>query len=199
MNRNFRKFMIAGIAIIVFIFVLPYIWPVNPEWYFSNLNWMIPLVIVVLVAPVVPFILNNSDIHFFFQKASDGNVDVTVVNYGTTPFVFNRAQFSSGKKYRILGKREFHPRPGLFGGSVSFYTVDIPTSPLHQYRGCILEKGLPMKLVVGGHQGPEYLRHFKENSKIYLSLYYEETRQRVYSQRIPPDIVKNIIEDSKLD
>ena len=56
-----------------------------------------------------------------------------------------------------------------------------------------------MKFVVGGHKCPEYLRHFKENSKIYLSLYYEETKQRVYSQRIPPDIVKNIIEDSKLD
>ena len=199
MNRNFRKFIIVGTALIAAIFIVPYIFPVNPEWYFSNLNWMIPLVIVVLVAPVVPFILNNSDIHFFFQKASDGNVDVTVVNYGTTPFVFNRVQFSSGKKYGILGKREFYPQPGLFSGSVSFYTVDIPTSPLHQYRGCILGKGLPMKLVVGGHKCPEYLRNFKVNSRIYLSLYYEETKQRVYSQRIPLDIVKNIIEDSKLD
>ncbi len=199
MNRNFRKFIIVGTALIAVIFIVPYIFPVNAEWYFSNLNWMIPLVIILFIVPIVPFILSNWDIHFSFQKASDGNVDVTVVNHGTTPFVFNRVQFSSGKKYRIRGKREFYPQPGLFGGSVSFYTVNIPISPLHQYRGCILEKGLPMKFVVGGHKCPEYLRHFKENSKIYLSLYYEETKQRVYSQRIPPDIVKNIIEDSKLD
>ena len=197
MNKNLRYFMIAGVALVVLIFVLPYIWPVNPEWYFSNLNWMIPLVIIVLIAPIVPFILSNWDIHFDFQEISDGNLVVIVSNHGTTPFAFNRIQFSSGRKYRILGKRELYPESGLYGGNVLLHGTDTPTQRLHQDMGFTLKKGSPITLVVGGQQCPEYLRHFKENSKIYLSLYYEGTKQRVYSQRIPPEIVMKIIQNSK--
>ncbi len=197
MNRNFRKFIIVGAALIAAIFIIPYIFPVNAEWYFSNLNWLIPLTVVIFVVPVVPFILNNSDIHFFFHKDSGGNVIVTVVNYGTTPFVFNRVQFSSGKKCRILGKREFYPQSGLSSGDVSFYTNDTSKSNLDIYGGCILEKGLSIRLIVGRNKCVECLRNFEKNSKIYLCLYHEETKQRVYSQRIPPEIVRKIIQNSK--
>ena len=199
MNKNFRYFMIAGIVLVVFIFVLPYIWPVNADWYFRNLSWMIPLVIIVFIAPIVPYILSNWDIHFYFKEISDGNLVVIVSNLGTTPFAFNRAQFSSGKRYRIFGKREFYPQSGLFGNTLLFYGTDTLTGGLHQDIVCTLKKGVPTILIIGGHQGPEYLRHFKENSKIYLSLYYEGTKQRVYSQRIPPEIVRNMIQSSNQD
>lgn len=196
MNRNFKKFMMTGIVLVVFIFVLPYIWPVNPEWYFSNLNWMIPLVIIVLIVPIVPFILNNWDIHFSFQHR-DHNLIAIISNYGTSPYNFNRIQFSSDKKYRILGKREFYPKSGLSDENVVFHGADTPSQTLHQHIGCTLQKGLPITLVVRGRQVPENLRHFEENSKVYLSLYYEGTKQRVYSQRIPPEIVMKIIQNSK--
>jgi len=199
MNKNFRYFMIAGIVLVVFIFVLPYIWPVNADWYFRNLSWMIPLVIIVFIAPIVPFILSNWDIHFDFQEISDGNLVVIVSNLGNSPFAFNRLQFSSGRKYRILGKRELYPESGLYGGNVILFGTDTPTDHLQQVTGFTLEKGLPIALVIGGHQGPEYLRHFKENSKIYLSLYYKGTKQRVYSQRIPHEIVRNMIQSSNQD
>ena len=199
MNKNSRHFMIAGILLVTFIFVLPYIWPVDPQWYFSNLNWMIPLVIIVLIAPIVPFILSNWDIHFDFQEISDGNLVVIVSNHGTTPFAFNRIQFSSGRKYRILGKREFYPQSGLFGADVSFYGVDTLTQGLHQDTVCTLKKGVPVTLTIQGHKATENLCYFKGNSKIYLSLYYEGTKQRVYSQRIPPEIVMKLMQSSNQD
>jgi hypothetical protein len=199
MNKNAREFMITGTILVIFVLVLPFIWPVDKEWYFRNLSWMIPLTVVVFIAPIVPFILSNWDIHFDFQEISDGNLVVIVSNHGTTPFAFNRLQYSSGKKYRILGKREFYPQSGLYGADVSFVGTDTDTQRLHQDRGCTLKKGLPITLVVGRHQAPEYLRHLKENSKIYLSLYYEGTKQRVYSQRIPPEIVVNLIQSSNQD
>ena len=196
MNRNFRKFTIAGIVLVVFIFVLPYIWPVNPEWYFSNLNWMIPLVIIVLIAPTVPFILSSWDIHFSFQHR-DGNLIAIISNYGTNPYNFNRVQFSSDKKYRILGKREFYPQKGISGKEVEFHGADTHSQILDYYPGCTLRKGLPITLQIRSHQAPENLRHFQEKSKVYLSLYYEGTKQRVYSQRIPPGIVMKLIQNSK--
>lgn len=199
MNRNFGKFIIAGFILVVLIFVLPFIWPVNAEWYFSNLNWLIPLVVILFIAPLVPFILSNWDIHFYFQEISDGNLVVIVSNHGTTPFAFNRVQFSSGKKYRICGKRELYPESGLPDQNVSFYGVDTLTQGLHKDTVCTLKKGVPVTLVVGIHQCLEYLRHFKENSKIYLSLYYEGTKQRVYSQRIRPEIVMKMIQSSNQD
>ncbi|MBA7691745.1 hypothetical protein ES703_100298 [subsurface metagenome] len=195
-NRHSKKFLIAGTALVAFIFTLPYFWPVNAEWYFRNLNWLIPLAIIIFIAPIVPFILSSWDIHFSFQHR-DGNLIAIISNYGTNPYNFNRVQFSSDKKYRILSKREFYPKSGLSDENVVFHGAETPSQTLHQHIGCTLKKGLPITLVVRGRQVPENLRHFQKNSKVYLSLYYEGTKQRVYSQRIPPEIVMKIIQNSK--
>ncbi len=196
MNRNFRKFMIAGIVLIALIFVLPYIWPVNPQWYFSNLNWMIPLVIIIFIAPIVPFILSSWDIHFSFRDIGTDLI-VIISNYGNIPFNFNRIQFASAKKYGLVGKREFHPYYGIYDNDVEILQAETTFWKLDEHMGCTLKKGLPITLVVRGPQVPENLRHFQKNCEVYLSLYYEGTKQRVYSQCIPPEIVMKIIQNSK--
>ena len=202
MNKNFRKFMIAGIVLVALIFVLPFIWPVNAEWYFSNLNWLIPLVIILFIVPIVPFILSNWDIHFSFQSR-DGNLIVTMSNTGTTPFGFNRIQFASAKKYRIFGKRKFHPESGIYDVNVEFHGNETPSSILHEHIGCTLRKGLPITLTIRNNKAPENISNFKKKGggtdKVYLSLYYEGTNQRVYSQPIPPKIITEIIQNYKQD
>jgi len=196
MNRNSKKLLITGISIVGFIFALPLFWPVDAVWYYSNLNWLIPLTIVIFIAPTVSLILGYWDVHFSFQDRHD-NLTAIISNYGTNPYNFNRVQFSSNKKYGILGKREFYPKSGLSDENVVFHGADTLSQTLHQHIGCTLKKGLPITLVVRGRQVPENLRHFQKNSKIYLSLYYEGTKQRVYSQRIPPKIVMEITQNSK--
>ena len=201
MNRNSRLFFLSGLGLVTLIFVITIlfsrVWPTNEVWYMQNISWLIPLIIVLFWEPVVPLLLSNWDIHFYFQEISDGNLVVIVSNLGTTPFAFNRLQFSSGKKYRILCKREFYPQSGLSDENIVFHGADTLSQTLGQHIGCTLKKGLPITLVIRGHQVPENLRHFKENSKVYLSLYYEGTKQRVYSQRIPSEIVIKIIQNSK--
>ena len=192
LNRNFRKFMIAGILLIVFIFVLPFIWPVDTDWYFRNLSWMIPLVIVVFIAPIVPFILNRWDVHFSFQSRGD-NLIIIISDYGANPYNFNRIQFASGKKYWIFRKRESYPQEGISDEDVEYHGADTPSHILHQHIGCTLRKGLPITLTIRSHKTPESLRNFKENEKVYLSLYYEGSNQRIYSKRIPPEVINTIL------
>lgn len=191
-NRNFRKFMISGALLVMVIFVLPYIWPVNAEWYFQNLNWMIPLVIILFIAPLVPFILSGWDIHFFFQP--DGNkLTVTITNSGTTPFNFNRVRFASGKKYWIFGKREFYPQKGMSDEEVVYHGADTPSQTLHQHIGCTLSKGTPITVIVRGQEVVEHLKHFeKTKKKVYLCLCYYGTDQRAYSPPIPIELVERI-------
>lgn len=198
MNKNARQFMITGIILVAFVFVLPFIWPVDKDWYFRNLSWMIPLAIGVFIAPIVSFILSNWDIHFDFQEisVSGSNLVVIVSNLGNSPFAFNRLQFSSGKKYGIVGKRELYPESDQDSVKVSLSGAETPYESLNKVTGFTLKKGLPIALTIGRHQYSEHLRHFKGNSKIYLSLYYEGTKQRVYSQRIPPEIVINMTQSS---
>ena len=206
MNRNVKKYLIIGIVIIALFLLAIYVPHVVLHFELTrvlpSLPWLLPsivAIIAVFIAPIVTIALSNWDIHFYFQELSDGNLVVIVSNLGTTPFAFNRLQFNSGKRYRILGKREFYPQSGLFGNKLLFHGTDTLTQGLHQDTICTLKKGVPTILIIGGHQGPEYLRHFKVNSKIYLSLYYEGTQHRVYSQRIPSEIVMNMIQSSNQD
>ena len=188
--------MVAGIVLVALIFVLPFIWPVNAEWYFRNLSWMVPLAIIVFIAPLVPLILSNWDIHFSFQSQGD-NLVAIMSNNGTTPYNFNQIQFASGKKYRIFGKREFYPQKGISDEEVEYHGADTPSHILHPHIGCTLRKGLPITLTIRKGKAPENLHNFKEDKKgtkkVYLSLYYEGTNQRIYSQPIPPEIVTEII------
>lgn len=193
LNRNTRQFIIAGIVIIVVIFVTPFIWPVDRDWYFRNLSWMVPLAVVVLIAPIVPFMLSNWDIHFSFQSSED-NLIANILNHGNTTFGFNRIQFASGKKYRIFGKRKFYPESGIYDSNVEFHGSDTPSSVLHGHIGCTLRKGLPITLTIRNHQAAENLRDF-DVKKVHLSLYYEGTKQRVCSQPIPPEMVTRIIKN----
>ena len=192
MNRNFRKFIIVGTALIAVIFIVPYIFPVNAEWYFSNLNWLIPLTVVIFIVPIVPFILSSWDIHFSFQSTGD-NLIAIVSNYGANPYNFNRLQFASGRKYFIWGKREFYPQEGISDEDVEYHGADTPSHILHQHIGCTLRKGLPITLTIRNHKARESLRNFREDEKVYLSVYYEGSNQRIHSKRIPPEVINNIL------
>jgi len=195
-NRNFRKAIVAGILLIVVIFTLPVFWPVDAVWYYQNLNWLIPLIIIVFIAPMVPFFLSDWDIHFDFEVHDKGFV-VTLTNAGTTSFNFSRVQFVSGKKYWVFGKRQFYPQKGIFDKDVEFHGADTPSQLLHEHIGCTLTKGMPITVTLRGPKIAEYLRHFeKSKGKVYMCLHYHETDQRACSQRIPVEFVKRIIETS---
>ena len=195
-NRNFRKAIIAGILLIAVILTLPSFWPVDAAWYYQNLNWLIPLVIIVFIAPMVPFFLSDWDIRFDFEVAGKELV-VTLTNAGTTPFNFNRVQFASGRKYWGFGKRQFYPQRGIFDKDVELHGADTPSRKLHEHIGCTLTKGMPITVTLRGPQIAEYLRHFeKSKEKVYMCLQYHKTDQRARSQRIPVKFVKMIIETS---
>ena len=196
-NRNVRLFIGIGFGLVVVIFLLVVglsrLFPENTDWYLRNLSWLIPLAIAVFIAPIVPLILSNWDIHFGFEY-KDSNLITTISNYGTTPFGFNRIRFASGRKYRIFGKREFLSQEGILTEAVKIYNADTSTVKVEGYRGCTLRKGLPVTLQILNHQVPKCLRNFKDNSRVYLSLYWKGNKQRVYSQRIQPEIIKSICE-----
>ena len=197
MNRNSRLFFLSGLGLVTLIFVITIlfsmVWPAKEIWYMQNMSWLIPLIIVLFWAPVVPLILSNWDIHFGFEY-KDSNLITTISNYGTTPFGFNRIRFASGRKYRIFGKREFLSQEGILTEAVKIYNADTSTVKVEGYRGCTLRKGLPVTLQILNHQVPKCLRNFKDNSRVYLSLYWKGNKQRVYSQRIQPEIIKSICE-----
>jgi len=163
-NKNFRNVFIAGIVILIVIFMLPAVWPVDAEWYYHNLNWMIPLTIIVFVAPMVPFFLSDWDIHFYFRPEGK-TLRVTLTNVGTVPFNFNRVQFVSGKKYWICGSREFYPKMGMSDEDVVFHGADTFSQTLHQHVGCTLKKGMPITVILRGPKIAECLRHFEETKK----------------------------------
>ena len=157
---------------------------------------LIPLVIVVFIAHMVPFFLSDWDIHFQFNSHS-GELVATLTNAGLTPFNFNREQFTSGKKYWIFGKREFYPQTGMFDREVELHGADTPSKLLHPHIGCTLKKGMPITVTVRGHKVVEYLRQLETSRrKVYTCLHYYETDQGACSQQIPSEIIKRIAETS---
>lgn len=195
-NRNFRKVFTAGIVILAVIFALPIFWPVDAGWYYRNLNWLIPLVIIMFIVPMVPFFLSDWDIHFGFE-VDNKQLVFTLRNTGTTPFNFNRVQFTSGKRYWCLSKERLYPPQGMFGSDVQLHGADTPQRSLNRHTGCTLAKGMPITVILIGSEIPEYLRYFEKSKyKVYIYLYYSETKQRACSQRILVELVKKIIETS---
>jgi hypothetical protein len=197
-NKNFRHVFIACIVILIVVFIVPVISPVDAQWYYQNLNWLIPLVIVLFIVPMVPFFLSGWDIHFHFEVYSK-KLSVSLTNAGATPFSFSRVQFASRRKYWVFGKRELYPEQGMYGGGVFFKGADEFYQQLTDH-GCILKKGMPMILTVLDPKAPEYLATLERGwGKVYMCLYYQETEQRVYSQPIPLEHIRSIIEPSSQD
>lgn len=86
------------------------------------------------------------------------------------------------------------PPQGIFGDKVEYHGAQTPSSVLHAHIGCTLTKGLPITLTIRDHTAPQCLRGL--NAKhVYLCLYYQGTNQRVYSQRIPPETVQQLINE----
>ena len=197
MNRNSRLFFLSGLGLVTLIFVITIlfsmVWPAKEVWYMQNMSWLIPLIIVLFWAPVVPLILSNWDIHFYFRSISNDLI-VIIANYGNTPFNFNRIEFASAKRYGLVGKKEFYPDYGLCQEDVNIPSNDTSFQELHEHRGYTLRRGLPITLTIRNCKAPENLCKYKKNTRVYLSLYYEGTKQRVYSQRIPQEIVTEIIQ-----
>ncbi len=199
-NRNVRLFIGIAVGLVGLIFVITIVfsrvWPDSEVWYLQNMIWLIPLVIAVFITPVVTLILSNWDIRFSFKYTEDKLI-ATLSNHGTTPYGFNRIQFASGRKFLVFGKRHLYPESGICDDvDVEVFGSDT-SSKLRGHTGCTLRKGLPIALTIRNHKAQENLRNFKENERICLSLYWEGTKQRVYSQRIQPEIVMKIIQNSK--
>jgi len=195
-NRNFRKMFVAGIVLLIVIFCVPFIWPVDARWYFQNLNWMVPLVIVMFIVPMVPFLLSGWDMHFTFTlDPYNSKLRATITNVGMTPFSFNRVQFASGKKHRFFGKRELYPQEAMSDKDIEFHGADTPSQLLNQHMGYALSRGMPIILEVRNPKVASYFGSLK-NKEVYLSLYYDGVDQKVCSQRIPIELNKRITEKS---
>ena len=190
MNRNVRSFILAGIFLIVFIFIFPLY--LAPEEYGRTITFLLPIAIVVFIAPTASFFLNRWDIHFNFTD-NNARISPIVSNLGIAPFNFNKVQFASGKKFKFFGKREHYPVKGIFDTEVECHGAEMGSKVLHEHTGCIIRHGLPVSVWVRGEKLKEYLEHFQDRKNIRICLFYEGTTERVYSAPIPIKLVEKIL------
>ena len=195
MNRNITSFLIAGGIVIVFIFafplLVPTVSPLSVADYFPTISLLLPIAVVLFLAPTALYTLNRCDIHFDFGCHKDA-IKPTIVNLGITPFNFNRITFASRKKYLLWGRRAQYPIDGLFGDDVEYHGADTARRGLNEYAGCTVRQGMPVTVWIRGSQVAECLANFSNKNKIHLCLYYYGTKQAVYSQPIPRTLIDNL-------
>jgi len=189
MNRNIKSFISAGLFVIAFIFVFPLFQ--TPEEYYRTITFLLPIAIVVFIAPTGAFFLNRWDIHFNFED--ENRIRPIIANLGIAPFNFNKVQFASDKKFKIFGKTDYYPIEGIFDNDVEYHGAETGSRVLHEHTGCSIRQGLPISVWVRSDKLKEYLQHFKNKKRIYMCLYYGGTKQRVYSQPIPVKIINKIV------
>jgi len=189
MNRNVKSFISAGLFVIAFIFVFPLFQ--TPGEYYRTITFLLPIAIVVFIAPTGAFFLNRWDIHFNFED--ENRIRPIIANLGIAPFNFNKVQFASDKKFKIFGKTDYYPIEGIFDNDVECHGAETGSRVLHEHTGCSIRQGLPISVWVRSDKLKEYLQHFKNKKRIYMCLYYGGTKQRVYSQPIPVKIINKIV------
>ena len=192
MTRRFRRirvFLAVGFVLIAFMFVLPVFLPAKQvDWYSSNLHWLIPLVIVIFVAPTVPLLLAVWELHFTFQTDDPrGGIVFTVENLGTVPFSFNRIQLSS---VDWLRRRRCTPADGFFGDVVELHGAGTASQILHEHVGCTVEKGSPITVHLRNPNLPRETLAIGSKGNVRLRLYYSGTGHEAYSQKLPATQVK---------
>ena len=188
MNRNVLNYLVVGIFALIFIFIFPLFLSPSSESYFRTISLLIPVAIVLFIAPTATHTLSKWDIHFDFTQYSD-KIRPTVSNLGIIPFNFNRITLASGKKFKFFGNRYHCPAEGIFDSDVECHGADFPSRVLHEHTGCTIKQGLPVTIWVRSSKIPEFLNHFSNKKKIHLCLYYYGAKQKVYSDPIPINLV----------
>lgn len=177
---------------LLFIFLFPIFLSPTRDDYFRTISLLIPIAIVLFIAPTALYTLNKWDIHFDFGRYNDV-IRPTIANLGITPFNFNRMTFASSKRYRFFSKREHYPADGIFDNEVECHGADMPSRVLHEHTGCTIRQGMPVTVWLRSQRLAEYLGHFSNKSRIHICLYYHGTNQRVYSPPIPFALINSII------
>jgi len=192
-NKNVKRATIAAILLLIIVFLLSFFWPFDKEWANRNLSWLIPLIIAVFLAPLVPFSLGNWDIHFYFKSVeSKDKLSVIIMNIGATPFNFNRIQFATRKIFNIFGKETYYPPEGISGTEIEYHGADTPSQTLYSLTGCTLRKGMPIEVTIRGNNLKDYIEYFDNKSEIHICLWFKDTEQRVFSQKIPLEVILKV-------
>ena len=152
MNRNVKNYLISGIVVIIFIFLFPAFLSTTTDKYLQTISLLIPIAIVLFIAPTASYNLNKWDIHFDFTQYGD-KIRPTIANLGITPFNFNRLTFASGKKYRFFGSRDHYPSEGIFDNDVECHGSDMPSRVLHEHTDVLLNTEC---LSPSGSEAPDF-------------------------------------------
>lgn len=187
-----KCYLCAFVVTVGLIFLLPYYLRHSPEDYWRTVTILLPIAVAVFLVPVASFLINRWDIHFEFHN-SDGGIRFTVFNLGAAPFNFNRVSFASDKRPPFLGKREHQPIDGMFDEEVECHGADMSSRILHGHVGVTVRQGMPVSVWLRGNRVYDYLRYFRNRSKVYICLYYQGTSQRVYSQPIPEPLIERLL------
>lgn len=140
-NRYVRMYLIAGIIVLIFIFVAPLFFYSGPEEdrtesYYRTVTFLIPIAIAVFILPTATYKLKEWDIHLNFITDKDASgFQITVSNFGETTFSFNRIAFVSYKRFFSLGN-------GYLGHTEASLTMKLSSmeqKPLARYYMNILD------------------------------------------------------------
>ena len=189
MNKWIKYYLFAALAVLALIFLLPLCLQHSVEDYWRTLTILLPITIAVFIVPIVSFTINKWDIRFAFNECDNG-IRFTISNLGTTPFNFNRISFASSRKLLFFGKRDLHPIDGMFDNDVECHGADMQSKLLHEHTGITIHQGMPISVWLRSDKIPDYLRHFSNQGRIHILLYYNGTSQKTYSQPIPVSSIK---------
>ena len=190
MNKWIKYYLFVALAVLVLIFLLPLCLQHTADDYWRTISILLPITVAVFVVPIASFAINKWDIRFDFNKSNDG-IRFTISNLGTTPFNFNRISFASSRRIWFFGKRDHHPINGMFDNDVELHGADMSSRVLHEHTGITIRQGMPISIWLRSDKIPDYLRHFSNQGRIHICLYYHGTNQKIYSHSIPASSIKS--------
>ena len=198
-NRYVRSYLIAGIIVLLFIFVAPLFFYSGPEedrieTYYRTVTFLIPIAIAVFILPTATYKLKEWDIHFNFITDKDtSKLQITVSNFGETPFNFNRIAFVSYRRFFFFGKRIPWPSRGIFDKDVELHGAETQTQMLHEHIGYTVRLGMPIVIWIRPGKLSDYLKRYCRPK---IMIYFEGTDQCAYSKRIPKSLLNKFISNS---
>jgi len=186
-NRNVGRYLIGGVIVLIFIFLIPLALDTTPERYFENVTFLIPIAVALFFIPISSYKLKEWDIHLdFITDQSTDRFQLTVSNFGETPFNFNRISFVSYKKYFLFGERIPWPSKGIFGDEIELHGADTHSRILHEHMGYTVKLGMPIVIWIRPGELSDFINHYKKPK---IKIYFEGTDQSACSKRIPKELV----------
>ncbi len=191
MNKWIKYYLFAALAVLALIFLLPLRLQHSAEDYWRTITILLPITVAVFIVPIASFTVNKWDIRFDFNECDNG-IRLTISNLGIAPFNFNRISFASSRRFRFFSKKDHHPIDGMFGNDIECHGADMPSRVLHEHTGITIHKGMPISVWLRSDKIPDYLRHFNDQGRIHICLFYQGTNQKTYSQPIPVSSINPI-------